>query len=93
MSNDPHLEAATFTRPTRDPDYGYTICDDYSQAYNDLLEAPVKGDIDLLKVALQNGDSVLDFCFENQSGIHINQTWYDWEEIVQYFGDGTGLSL
>jgi len=78
MSNSPHLESTTFTHFYREPDYGYTICDD-------CLEAPVEDDIELLKIAVENGDSILDFCQDNESGIMVNQTWYDWEEIKEYF--------
>lgn len=63
---------------------GWRIYDDYGQTYNNLGEAP-ENDLELLEFVKQNGDDVsntiMNFIHEDEKGIEINGTWYDWDEI------------
>ena len=65
--------------------FGYRIYDDYSSEYNNLLDTPIDDDLDLLAQAIEDSHEMLDFVRENETGVDINGTWYDWEEIQPVF--------
>jgi hypothetical protein len=63
------------------------VWDGYDKAYYNMLEHPVKDDMEILKVAIETNEfsQFADFLRDNQLGLIINDTWYDWEEIKEIF--------
>ena len=69
---------------------GYRIYDDYGNAYNNTLESIPTG-LDLLSLAMESEDEVtiaiLDSISENEKGISIDGTFYEWYDIRELWGD------
>ena len=71
--------------------YGFRMFDDYGMAYNNCSERFVDGDFEILEYAkkMSHGNDILiglfDYIQEHRTGIKINATWYDWEEIKGIF--------
>ena len=59
--------------------------DDYEKAYDNTWESIPENDLDVLQKCLDSEDEIfigmMDTLLENQSGVYINGTWYDWDEI------------
>lgn len=89
MSNQLNLVATKFENLDGDISYGFRIYDDYGKTYYNLDTEMVKDDLDLLQLVIDNPDNIsetmLDYIQENESGILINNNWYDWDEIKDLF--------
>lgn len=87
MSNQVILNSMEFKDIGGHVSYGYTISDNEDQDFDSCAEHMIEDDIELLKYAVaNNGESaqgILDFVVENEKGILINDTWYDWDEIKE----------
>lgn len=87
MSNRVHLNAVKFEYLTGDIFYGYTISDDEGLSFDNNSESIIEDDLELLKYAIKTADAaaeaLLDFVRENEKGILINDSWYDWEQIKE----------
>ncbi len=90
MSNLISIQATRFTDiSSGEKSYGYRIYDDYDSAYSNLLskEEASGNDLDLLKLVAENENSavssMLEYVRNNENGIQINDTQYDWEEICE----------
>lgn len=85
MSNRVHLNAVKIEYLNGSVTYGYTISDDNEMTFENNAEAMIQDDMELLRYAKQTADSVtegiLDFVRENEKGILINDSWYDWDDI------------
>lgn len=85
MSNHAMLIGTKFVDSDGIESYGFRISDNYAKSYDNWSECPIEGDLELLAYAVENGDeqaqSILNFVAEEEKGIDINDTWYDWEEI------------
>lgn len=85
MSNRVHLNAVKIEYLNGTVTYGYTISDDNEMTFENNAEAMIQDDMELLRYAKQTADSVtegiLDFVRENEKGILINDSWYDWDDI------------
>ena len=86
MGNRVTIEATKFV--TKDGEtYGFRMYDDYDQTYynNHEIDTLTLGDMDLLDIALDNTDErmgeMFSFVKEEEKGIYINDTWYDFDEI------------
>ena len=68
---------------------GVRIYDDAAQAYDNTWEEIPDDDLEILRQVLANaGDvegDILEFIRENQRGIYINDSWYDWDKIKSVF--------
>ena len=67
--------------------YGFRLYDDYESMYSNLYEASIKdmSDMDLLREARElcrdkDSDVFASLC-ENEDGIDIDGTYYEWDEI------------
>lgn len=87
MSNRVHLNAVKMEYLTGDVSYGYTISDDEGLSFDNNAEAMIEDDLDLLRYAKKTADAsaeaILDFVQENEKGVLINDSWYDWDQIKQ----------
>lgn len=85
MSNRVHLNAVKIEYLNGTVTYGYTISDDNEMTFENNAEAMIQDDMELLRYAKKTADSVtegiLDFVRENEKGILINDSWYDWDDI------------
>ena len=68
--------------------FGWRAFDDYSQAYdNTWSEKDVpKDDLDFLTRVLEVSDDetlwgMLEFCEENEQGIHVGSSFIEWQEF------------
>jgi len=89
---DINLVGTTFTETTGDVSYGFRMYDEYEKTYCNILESPPpEDDLELLQVALEYTDDIskamFDFMREHETGLTINGTYYDWEEIADIVGD------
>jgi hypothetical protein len=91
MSNRIHLNAVKFEYLKGDVTYGYTISDDEDMSFDNNAEVMIEDDLELLRYAKKTADAsteaMLDFMQENEKGILINDSWYDWDEIKQVWED------
>jgi len=86
MSNRVTVQATVFkNHPQGLETFGYRMFDDYDQTYDNTFDAVPDNDLELLRHALANCDgiagSMLEYVEENNTGIYIGDTWYDWDEI------------
>ena len=63
--------------------FGYRVADDYDKEYNNMSERMISDDMELLRYAVATSEfaEFHDFLSDNQSGLSINDVWYDWEEV------------
>jgi len=63
--------------------YGYRVADDYDKEYHNFAPAMIVDDLKLLKYATETSEfsQFHDYLSDNQSGLSINDNWYDWEEV------------
>lgn len=91
MSNRVHLNAVKMEYLNGYVVYGYTISDDEALSFDNNAEAMIKDDLELLRYVKKTADTaakaMLDFIQENEKGILINNSWYDWEQIKQVWED------
>jgi hypothetical protein len=85
-----HLVATTFEdHVCGTKTHGFRIYDEYEAYYDNNSESPINDDIELLEYALSVDDADIKGLFdcqrELQSGITINNQFYDWEEIKDLF--------
>ena len=93
MSNTISLIATTFESvingKTYGKTYGFRMYDSYEKTYDNNSESPLVDDFETLEYAIGCGDvlvtGMIDYCRENEQGININRTWYDYDEIKVYF--------
>ena len=87
MSNRVSIEATKFVNKDGSETYGFRMYDDYAQMYYNCSESNVMEleDFDLLGHVLERSDDVtgemFTFCMEENKGIYINDTWYDYDEL------------
>lgn len=85
MSNPVYLNSMKFEGLGGHVSYGYTISDNEDQDFDSCAEHMIEDDLELLKYVRANGGSsardILDFVAEEEKGIEINDTFYDWDEI------------
>jgi len=92
MSNPVHLIATTFEHPAMGTkDHGFILSDNEAKICFDGEESVIMDDMELLQFALkQEGNDIqpmFEFIKEHEKGININNQYYEWEEIKQYFED------
>lgn len=86
MSSKVYLKSTKF-ESMGETTYGFRMYDDYEKTYNNCSEAFIEDDLDLLRYAKETEDEDIDgmlyFIVENEEGIEINGTWYDFEQIKE----------
>lgn len=91
MSNRVHLNAIKMEYLSGHVSYGYTISDDEDMSFDNNAEAMIEDDLELLRYAKKTADAsteaMLDFMQENEKGILINDSWYDWDDIKKVWED------
>lgn len=90
MSNPVTLVATTFNAHVCGTvTHGFRIYDNEGQSYDNNSESPISDDLELLDYALTvdspDVQAIFDFLKENESGITINNQYYDWDEIKDHF--------
>lgn len=89
MSNKANIVTCEFHSGNGVITKGYRIYDEYGKTYNNTWESIPTDDLQVLAEVLKDDDdvtrSVLDFVEENENGISINDTYYDWAEIKHLF--------
>lgn len=91
MSNRVTITSTKFVNTKEGHDtLGFRMYDDEGQAYDNTWDAIPDNDLDVLakiKDESYNKEVVamLDFIQENENGISIDGTWYDWDEIKHLF--------
>ena len=94
MSNEVTIQATQFVNmrgaEKTGSTFGFRIYDDYDSVYSNLM---MEGefldisseDLAFLKYVVDNASDkieyMLDSVVENEKGMEINGTWYDWNEI------------
>jgi len=91
MANKTILKSQTFGKGD-EKTFGYTFEDEYASCFNDFFEAPIEDDLELLKEIVENymdevETDLINNLIENELGIEINGTWYDYEEIAEIIGE------
>lgn len=65
--------------------FGVRVYDDEGQSYDNTWESIPDDDLDVIEKVLQSDDmnirGIMDFVRENEKGVEIDGTWYDWDEI------------
>lgn len=76
---------ASEVKNTSGVSYGYILWDEYALCRDSSCENPIEGDLELLlhvfTSATEKEQEILNSVVENEKGIEINGTWYDFEEI------------
>lgn len=86
MSNQVHIEPTRFENVRSGlVTYGFRAYDGYAQTYNNTWDSIPDDDMEVLKLALKDADDVLsdmlDFCREHERGLHVGDSYLDWDEI------------
>ena len=85
-----YIEPTKFTDlRSGDESFGWRAFDDYSQTYDgswSKTDMP-EDDVAFLKRVLATSEdealwAMLDFCGENERGVHIGETFIDWSELL-----------
>lgn len=86
MANRVYLLSTTF-KDVSGESYGFRVSDEYDKAYYNMLEHLVNDDMKILKIAIETDEfsQFADFLRDNELGLTINDTWYDWSEIKEFF--------
>lgn len=90
MGNRVSLDATKFVRNSGET-YGFCAYDDYDQAYYNCAESNIMemDDLDLLRYAIDRSDErlgeMISFVQDEEKGMYINDTWYDYEELKSVF--------
>lgn len=75
--------------PQKSITYGYRMYDDYSQTYYNSWKSIPDNDLEILRLALKNGDNIsqnmFGFILEHGCGIFIGNEWYNWNKIKHLF--------
>lgn len=75
--------------PRGDKTYGYRMYDDYGQTYCNLWESIPDDDLEIVRLALEDGDdiaqSMFGFILEHGYGLYIGGEWYGWDKIKHLF--------
>jgi hypothetical protein len=93
MSNRVTITSTKFVNIKEGSDtLGFRMYDDEGQQYDNTWESIPDNDLDVLAKVKDESDNkevvaMLDFIQEVESGISIDGTWYDWDEIKHLFGD------
>jgi hypothetical protein len=92
MSNQAYIVTTEFKDiKTGAISYGVRFYDDYESEYTNCWEGVPENDLDVLRKVRKEcvSDDILSFIVENESGIYIDDTWYDWETISTIFDEDT----
>ena len=86
MSNRMYIEPTEFINTrSGEKTYGVRVYDDYAAAYDNTWDSIPASDIEVLKMVLKMDGKEIQEMFENvqenEKGISIGGTWYDWEDI------------
>jgi len=69
--------------------YGVRVYDDHAQSYDNNWESIPDDDLEVLKLVTYCSDeaisAMMSFVQENEKGIEIGDTWYEWEQIKSIF--------
>ena len=88
--NRPTLLSTTFVDMSVETSYGYRLFDDYGQTYCNIGSYLIEDDLELLQFAMENSDdysrTLFKFLIEDQKGLNINNSWYDFDEIKHILG-------
>ena len=88
MSNLACLESTTFVSKNGEKDYGALVYDDYGNTFLQF-ESVIEDDMDLLKMVNKSendiAQAIISHVKENEKGIKISGTYYDWDEISHIF--------
>lgn len=91
MSNRAVLEPTKFisVRSGRES-YGYRFYDDYAGTYCNNLDSIPEDDLEFLKLVMESGldevgRGIMDFIIEEEHGVYIGDTWYEWDKIKHVF--------
>jgi hypothetical protein len=86
MSNRVLLLATTFVDNSGES-YGFRVSDEYDKAYYNNHPSPVKGDMEVLKLAIETDEfsQFADFLRDNELGLTVNDVYYDWSQIKEFF--------
>jgi hypothetical protein len=71
--------------------HGFRIYDEYGKDYGNLFDSIPDDDLEFLKAVIDSGLSdtgkgILDWCREEQVGLHIGDQFYEWDEIKHIIG-------
>jgi hypothetical protein len=84
MSNLACIETCEFVS-TKDgsKDLGVRVFDDYEKDYCNTWDSIPEEDLDILRECVKGGvgEDILSFALENEQGIEINGTFYEFEEV------------
>lgn len=91
MSSKVILQGTSFVSVNGGTTYGFRLYDEYAKVYDNNSETLIEDDLELLKYAASVEDTdgtqaILNFVFEQETGMEINGTWYDWDEIKAVIG-------
>ena len=89
MSNRVTIEQTIFQNvKSGEKTYGVRVYDDYAQAYDNTWGEIPDNDMDVLKKVLESDandiSAIMDNVRENENGVFIGGTWYDYDEIKTY---------
>ena len=82
MSNRICLYATEF-KDLQGSSFGYRVADDYDKEYHNFAPKMITDDLALLQYAVETTEfsTFHDFLADNESGLSINDEWYDWEQV------------
>lgn len=97
MSNQAYIQQETITvHKTQQITKKVSVFDDYGEGYiclDSYCDTFYEDDLELLLFVLEtvkNGeyeavDTILSYVYENEKGMYIEGTWYNWEQIKPIF--------
>lgn len=91
MSNRICIQRCEFANyPNHDLTYGFRAYDDYGQTYGNTcsIEQMTAEPLEFLKWLAENVEDaclleMIDFAKDARTGLYIDDTWHDWDEIRQ----------
>jgi len=73
------------------PSLGFRMYDDEGQSYDNTWDEIPKNDLDVLQKIINQhidfSDEMLSCVEDAEIGITINGTYYEWEQIKEFFGE------
>jgi hypothetical protein len=102
MTNKVTIKPTTFdsTEPGkygRDLTYGFSIYNDYASIYSNLWESIPLNHMEILRLVVEESqenieiETMLDSVRENESGLQIYDTYYDWNQIKDILSEEEGV--
>ena len=91
MSNLVTIEPTQFTNTrSGESTFGFRAYDDYGQTYGNIFESIPDDDLEFLTLVAKDPDDILsgmlDSVRENEKGIKVGETFYEYDEIKHIVG-------